>query len=225
MSISDKVKRLLYFDSGGFCQNPSCNCRLTELFDSGRVTSFDELAHIIGQKEGGPRGKQDKPLSERDGYENIILLCPTCHTIIDKNPSEFPVDSLIKWKQEHSGKIASCFAVPVCKDKGELGVRVHSLLRENRRIFNTYGPHCPEKNNLLTDAVKMWDYRCIDTIIPNNRKIVQLLIANDYLLSEEERSITDQFIIHVEAFEKNKLYDDKTAYTPTFPIEMNDILR
>ena len=45
-----------------------------DFFETGEVKNIEELAHIIGQKENGPRGDDELPLTERDEFENIILL-------------------------------------------------------------------------------------------------------------------------------------------------------
>lgn len=112
MSIRTIVKRKLWASSGGFCGKPDCHSDLFPFFESGKITNIEELAHIIGQKEKGPRGNNPLPLDERDEFENIILLCPTCHTIVDKNPELFPNETIKQWKSNHEKSIADIFQVP-----------------------------------------------------------------------------------------------------------------
>ena len=64
MAIKEKVKRKLLASSGGFCTNPECHNDLFPFFETGEITNVEELAHIIGQKEKGPRGGSDLPLEE-----------------------------------------------------------------------------------------------------------------------------------------------------------------
>ncbi|HAY96656.1 HNH endonuclease, partial [Shewanella sp.] len=54
------------------------------------------MAHIKGNKLGSNRYDPEQTDVERDSYENLILLCPTHHTLIDKaeNESEFSVELL-----------------------------------------------------------------------------------------------------------------------------------
>jgi hypothetical protein len=66
MSINTKVKRKLLAASGGFCGNPNCHKNLFDFFESGEITNIEELAHIIGQKEDGPREDDELPLTQRD---------------------------------------------------------------------------------------------------------------------------------------------------------------
>jgi len=62
-----------------------------------------EQAHIRGKKPGSAR--HDPQYEDVDGYQNLILLCPTHHTEIDKDGGKnFPVDQLVKLKRDHEKK-------------------------------------------------------------------------------------------------------------------------
>lgn len=60
-----------------------------------------EQAHIVGEKDDAPRGKSPLTADERNSYHNIILLCPTDHTQIDKNWIDWPVEKLHVTKSIH----------------------------------------------------------------------------------------------------------------------------
>lgn len=60
-----------------------------------------EEAHIVAQEDGGPRADPQMPAHSRDEYPNLILLCPTDHTRIDKSDKEFTVARLHTLKSEH----------------------------------------------------------------------------------------------------------------------------
>jgi len=139
MPITDRVKRLLWSRSGGYCQNPNCRNVFFTFFERGEITSIEELAHIIAQRIDGPRGQNTLPLTQRDEYENIILLCSNCHSLVDKNPQQFPEELLLDWKSQHVKIIKEAFVVPVYADRNSLSVEIHKLLRRNRRIFHSYG--------------------------------------------------------------------------------------
>jgi hypothetical protein len=225
MSISATTKRLLLARSGGYCQNPECNSDLYPQFEDGTITNVEELAHIIAQKEDGPRGENVKHLSNRDEYDNIILLCPTCHSKIDKNPDKFSVETLHKWKDEHEEKIRSNFHVPTYDNRPDLRSEIFKVLAENNAIFNQYGPQSEfAMNSTQSEASKMWETKSIETLIPNNRKIFELLNKNYALLNEYEYKIVADFKIHKEGFEYNKLSGDKNSAVPLFPKEINEIL-
>ncbi len=224
MAISEKVKRLLWSRSGGFCQNPSCQKDFFIFFADGTITSIGELAHIIAKSDKGPRSEEGINKKSKDEYENIILLCPNCHTLVDKNPGQFPVEVLKKWKESHEQRIKDLFEVPIYQDRKSLRRELHNILLENNQIFQTYGPHSIHSNSLLTDAQKAWIRLVHAKILPNNRKIVQLLSKNIHLLTEEEKSIFEKFKLHQEAFEYNHVSGDKDSSAPLFPLEIWRIL-
>src|SRR2546428_9139485 len=102
MAISDADTKLLWGRAAGICSNPGCREGLTIILNEDRNYNVGEMAHVIAKKPGGPRGKSG---GGADSYANLILLCPTCHTHVDKAPGEYPEDLLKKWKSDHEGEI------------------------------------------------------------------------------------------------------------------------
>lgn len=82
---------------------PECRRELTEGGATDGSVVLGEMAHIVGEKEGATRGTSCLSLEPRNSYANLILLCPTCHTRIDKkeNETQFPVEVLHQIKVEH----------------------------------------------------------------------------------------------------------------------------
>lgn len=224
MAIIERTKRLLWARSGGFCQNPSCVRDLFVLFEDGSVSSIDELAHIIAQSVDGPRGHESDGPFDRDGHDNIVILCPSCHAIVDKNEKQFPTSMLRAWKERHERKLRDVLHVPVFKTRAELSALVHQLLRENYAIFEAFGPHSEHACEPLTDAAAQWRRRVVATILPSNRRILAILKVNDQLLTEPEKTVVGRFSVHQEAFEYNHVSGDKNAAAPLFPSEMNAML-
>lgn len=225
MSISTKVKRMLLAASGGFCGNPGCHRNLFDFFESGEITNVEELAHIISQKEDGPRGEDVLPMSQRDEYNNIILLCPTCHTIVDKNPELYPVDTIRKWKREHEESIKNLFVSPKFETREAARKYVLPLFAEDKAIFDEYGPYSKnaEKDPLATE--QEWERLSIQKLIPNNRKIESVVAQNLDILTEDEMMLFIQFKIHREGFENNKLSGDVNGTVPTFPVGFENIFK
>lgn len=223
MSLSEKVKKKLLAASGGYCGNPNCHRNLFDFFETGEITNIEEFAHIIGQKEKGPRGKDELPLNQRDEFDNIILLCPTCHTLVDKNPKLYPKDTIIQWKYEHEESIKNLFIAPKYKTREEARRYLQPILAENKYLFEQYGPY---SENAIIDqfATELeWNRICLQKIIPNNRKIESLVSHNLDLLTKEEMGSFMQFKIHREGFENNHLSGDVNARIPMFPNEFENI--
>lgn len=224
MSISNKTKRLLLARSGGFCGNPGCNADLYPLFDSREITNVEELAHIIGQSEDGPRGDDELAMEDRDDFENIILLCPTCHKKIDKFQHLFPVATIRIWKQTHEERIRNLFNAPKFETRSAVRSELEKISIANKTVFDTFGPDSKlaKENYLETESI--WEQRSINTIIPNNRKIQALLENNYELLTNGEKYIFEEWKQHKDSFEFNKLSGDKTSSLVIYPESFNTIL-
>lgn len=100
MAINQKDIKLLWGRSGNRCS--ICKVELTQ--DKAAVTSaftLGEQAHIVGEKTNAARGTSSLTLDQRNGYHNLILLCPNHHTEIDKNEDDWPVEKLHLIKSEH----------------------------------------------------------------------------------------------------------------------------
>lgn len=224
-SISADVTRVLIAKSGGYCQNPGCSTNLVPFFRDGTVTNIHELAHIIAQSPHGPRGSATLSISDRDNYENLILLCPTCHTLIDKNPGQYPEILLEEWKATHEQRIQLLFDSRLYGNRNELFAVVSEIMRENKSIYDTYGPESPESADPFSDAARMWRQSVLTIIIPNNQKVLSLLIRNGCLLHEDEKAIVDEFRVHKLGVEFNHLSGDKNGRVPRFPPGMQRFLR
>lgn len=225
MAISVRVQRKLLATSGGYCGNPACHRNLFDFFETGKITNIEEMAHIIGQKEDGPRGEDELPLSERDEFDNIILLCPTCHTTIDKNPKLYPKETVRKWKREHEESIKNLFIAPRFETREEARKYLLPIFVENKTIFDQYGPFSDNatKDQMATELE--WERLCLQKLIPNNRKIEAAVAQNIDLLNEEEFRLFTQFKLHREGFEYNKLSGDVNATVPTFPVGFENIMK
>lgn len=88
--------KLLWGRSGNRC----AVCKL-ELSPNGDKYTLGEMAHIVARSVDGPRGDEDLPPDERDKYSNLILLCPTHHCEIDKDPDTWSGSKLLTQKSKH----------------------------------------------------------------------------------------------------------------------------
>ncbi|MFQ1050810.1 ABC-three component system protein [Avibacterium paragallinarum] len=90
--VSAKDTKILW---GTQSQCTICRCRL---WNNGHT--IGEHAHIRGENPGSARYDKDYPENKLTTEENIILLCPNCHTEIDKDESKWSVNELLKIKKE-----------------------------------------------------------------------------------------------------------------------------
>ena len=102
MSISERDIKLLWGRAAAMCSFPECRMKLTQ--DKKLASDsfpLGEQAHIVGESENAPRGKSPLTINERNSYFNLILLCPTHHTIVDNNPEDYPIEKLHLIKDQH----------------------------------------------------------------------------------------------------------------------------
>lgn len=225
MAIKENVKRRLWASFGGFCAKPDCRADLFPFFETGEITNIEELAHVIGQEIKGPRGNNLMPLSERDEFNNIILLCPTCHTKIDKNPTLFPENTILEWKANHQQRIIDLFKIKQFESRKSIRRYIAPILYENKSIFNKYGPYSDNAKNDQLATELMWEMLAIQKVLPNNRIIEKTIECNLHLLTPDEFEIFTEFKIHREGFEYNKISGDVNAAVLRFPSEFENILK
>ena len=93
---------MLWGRAGARCSFDGCKIELIKLSETGTEDAvLGEEAHIIAPKQNRPRGEIPIESSRIDLYENLILLCPTHHTLIDAQPDEYTVDVLHEMKKKH----------------------------------------------------------------------------------------------------------------------------
>ena len=102
--IETEVYRDLYLRSGNRCAFKNCR---HELVDKNGIFC-GEIAHICAANPRGARYDANMTDDERASYDNLILLCPTHHTKIDKKKGEaiYTVEVLKKMKADHEKKFS-----------------------------------------------------------------------------------------------------------------------
>lgn len=102
MAFSVLTRKRLWGRAGNRCAFADCRLEpIEETADGTGLVVVGEEAHIVARKTNGPRGKSDLPKSERDLYENLVLLCSRHHTLIDSDMKTYPVDLLLQTKMDH----------------------------------------------------------------------------------------------------------------------------
>lgn len=213
----------LFADSGGYCQRPECADRL--FVDTGTTNiHVAEMAHIIGASAKGPRADATVTRADKGAYENLILLCARCHTIIDKAPVDFPDNMIREWKRKHVERINSLFGAVEFPDRSSVRNAVESALAENRSVFEQYGPNNDYSQNPESDIAKVWQRKMRAIILPNNRKILAIIDTNRRHLRQTERTTLELFRQHIDDLEAKHIGEGSGDVASRFPDGMNEIL-
>lgn len=198
--IPDNIKRKLWAESIGRCLNPDCQIELFNL--DGDIA---EQAHIVPYSE-----------TQDNSFENLIMLCPNCHTKFDKN-GNFDINDVKSWKDKRQAEIEQYFSKKF-KNFEELKKNIVPLLIENQDIY---------KNYFLGENKKLWE-KFEGKILANNEKLKKMLEANLTLIQDNNnpdysnRTIVRDFIAHVNEFEITRNEEEKNRKI-LFPKEINSI--
>jgi hypothetical protein len=188
VAINNKDIKLLWGRAAGCCSKPGCGFDLTKDVEDGEDFVIGEMAHVIARKPGGPRGE---PAGGDDTYANLILLCPNHHREIDKAPEgTFPADLIHEWKRQHEERVRAQGATERFKSFDDLAAAVRIPLKENHVAWETLGPKSEvAQRSPDSNANRLWELRRADRIVPNNRRIINLIRANQHLLTPTQAAV------------------------------------
>ena len=199
-TIPIDVERKLYAESMGRCMNPDCQADLFR--KKGNVV---EKAHIT------PYCK-----TADNDYENLVILCPTCHTDFDKNDA-FDPEQVKQWKQIRRAEIEKLFGKKYATFE-ELQRQIVPILSENKSIYENY---------YQGEQKELWD-AFEGKVLANNRKLKTLLENNLGLIQQnpvEEYSnleLVQRLFAHIEEFQATRGNEEKIRQV-LFPTEINSM--
>ena len=213
----------LFADSCGHCQRPECPNQL--FVDTGtKNIHVAEMAHIIAASRKGPRADTAVTQADRGSYNNLILLCANCHTIIDKSPGDFPDNMIREWKRKHIERRDSIFGAVEYPDRASARKAIEPALNENRAVFDQYGPHNDYRQDPESELAKVWQRKMRAIILPNNRKALTILDANRQHLNEAELKTLEAFRQHIDDLEAKHIGECSGDVASRFPAVMSGIL-
>lgn len=99
--VSEAVTKRLFAVSGNICAFPKCPLPLTDA-QSGKVTG--RICHVKARNPSGPRYDASQTDEERHAFENLILMCPIHHDVIDADETSYTVERLLQIKADHEKK-------------------------------------------------------------------------------------------------------------------------
>ena len=97
-SPSSKTIKKLFAVSGNLCAFPECEIPLVDNL-SGKVTG--KICHIKGRKSSAPRYDPKQSDKEKHGFNNLLLMCPIHHDVIDDDSESYTVSRLKNIKDKH----------------------------------------------------------------------------------------------------------------------------
>ena len=163
--VPRNTQRRLWAEAIGHCMNPKCQAELIE-----NNIYIGDMAHIHAHADGGGVS-----------FDNLILLCSTCHRQTAANMTETAAGMLREWKRNRNSEIETRFAKHQSSFK-DLEESVTPLFRRNGQIFDDYGPNDESQGG---ERHRLW-LRFEGEIISNNRRLELILTKEQEPASQRE---------------------------------------
>jgi len=96
--FSQRTIKRLFSLTGNQCAFPKCNAPLIDS-DSGAL--LGDVCHIKAKNPEGPRYDASQSDRDRHAFENLIVMCPSHHRVVDSDEASYTVERLRQIKAEH----------------------------------------------------------------------------------------------------------------------------
>lgn len=193
VTLSQDQDRRLFAESAGTCLLDSA---LLFVDGAGRSVNIAERAHVIAHSDIGPRADTGVSGAQRGDPENIVLLCPSCHTQADKLPEEYPADMLLGLKAARAAAVARVGGVPTFRSRVDARRAVESLLERNWVLFDQYGPDGEDGSLPSNEAATKWSRLVLNEITPGNDVITAIVDLHPHLTTPADRRAAELLRAH-----------------------------
>jgi hypothetical protein len=150
----------------------------------------------VAHSPDGPRGKTASRDPAVDAPTNLVLLCPTCHTLVDKAPDAYPAEMLISHKVRRAAAVARVGGTVKFADRAGARAAVERLLRQNRETFNQYGPDIHDGSLPTVEAAAKWRELVLAEIVPRNELLISIVEVNFDLASDADEIAAEHLRAH-----------------------------
>lgn len=187
MQPTQSTLKRLFARSGNRCAFPRCVAPLTH-----NDTLIGEVCHIKGDKPGAARYDTSQADPERQAYDNLIVLCPNHHTVIDDDEVAYTVERLLRMKTEHEAhatvipdseaeRVAALFVAQEFSNVGQVGgVSAHNIHAHTINVSSSAASNPIAARRQLQAVESLWK-----TIRAMRSEFGQLIFA-DTLYTREE---------------------------------------
>ena len=98
---TQQTVQLLCARAAGRCEFEGCGITLYEEILTRKSIRNSVVAHIVAASPDGPRGDSQRSYELSQSIDNLMLLCPTHHTLIDTQEKDYPEARLLSMKKTH----------------------------------------------------------------------------------------------------------------------------
>lgn len=164
--IQQDTTRMLWAVSAGMCEFSGCPNRLYTHHVTKENINLAQRAHIYAFSNGGKRFSPLLPRSKINDINNLMLVCGSCHELIDSSNTDYSAEQLLAMKKEHEERI-------------RLLTSIKPDLRSEVVIYNC---------NIGDRPVRIQEYHANESITPNfyPARIAPINLSPDLRLYDNE---------------------------------------
>jgi hypothetical protein len=137
--VDQKTRNLLWAVSAGRCQ--FCNKIISRDWLTQKRGNFAEVAHIIGNRlDISGREKKKLPPEYCNDVQNLMLLCPEHHRLIDyEDPGAYPDSTLRLMKETHEQRMEALTNID--KDRTSAVIKYGANIETHDAVLSTSDAH------------------------------------------------------------------------------------
>jgi hypothetical protein len=194
---SEAIVKRLYAVSGNRCAFPKCDAPLVH---EGKVTG--RICHIQGATRGSARYNEKQSDEDRHGFQNLILMCPLHHDVIDADEVAYTVDRLCQLKADHEANQGGSIEL-TDSQAHQLAISLSTTYQNIKKVYNqnvssinqsggitAHTVNVPKLRRVMGDEMKRGIDRC-----PRDKVIVVWFVAGD----EETHSFAQEIFSFMKA--------------------------
>lgn len=188
-NISNQTIKKLFAVSNNLCAFPKCSQVMVDI-KAGIV--IGELCHIKAKNSDGPRFDTKQTDQDRNSFDNLILLCPNHHSIIDSDIESYTVARLLKMKKEHEENAVNQFECPEYAIEQIARTNLYTnTVSHSENVIQTINPvggqyaHTIQNFKELIDYEKVYTYADILANLYSNDKRLSEILANTLNLANK----------------------------------------
>lgn len=144
--IHPEAERMLWARSAGICEFRGCCRKLYTHHVTGENINLSEKAHIYAFSQRGKRFSRLIPRSKINDPDNLMMVCKSCHSLIDSSNTNYSAEDLLEMKAEHEQRI-------------ERLVSIKPDLHSEVVIYNA---------NIGNRAIRIADFYAMEAITPEH---------------------------------------------------------
>ena len=168
-----------------------------------------QICHIYAVSDDGPRGKPDMLDKERNQPDNLILLCPTHHAIVDGQHETYPASLLIEWKEKHERKYRDQIAASM-NDIGyeELEIAAKALLSTDNTETQNDLSNVPPAEKIKKNSLGSSSTILLKMGAAKSSEVAEVLLKSEQLDSGFPERLKAGFVSKYKIFQSEGLNGD-----------------